>query len=396
MRNTKLNLLFYALICSLSALTQSNYYFGYGEGFKYGCQCIDIPPKNVAYNKGSYSLGYLDGKVDGLIYSQNKKPSNQEKTTTYNKPHDYKRQLYTPNYALIEQTLKEKQSKYNSNKDRVLNSIQSIKKTIQLIRDDKTNFKVNSIMGELYILENSFYKDFNKILGAQLDYSKNQNTNYALSLLNKHNENLRRLISDIKVGNENTIDRLRQMLTLYNSFKIKNKVVKDGWHIVYATDRDDFCEIRRVYVLNGRVNKYVLEGEMYKVWNENLLGLSTVISNCKSTIQLKGVDQFVEIFFINVLSDWEGVGKAPSPLGKVSFWTDFSKEEILVYVENKFVGELKLHFSNNAPYCGQKGTINFTNNAGTYKYVAITGSGVRWEGEITISPDKCRSFKLRK
>src|SRR5690554_3509205 len=94
------------IVCNY-AITQSNYYFGYQEGFKYGCRCIDIPPKNVAFYNGSYDEGYLDGKVDGLIYfnANSNKPS-QQNSGIYSKPHDYSnRKLYSSDFELMERVL---------------------------------------------------------------------------------------------------------------------------------------------------------------------------------------------------------------------------------------------------------------------------------------------------
>lgn len=386
-------LIFFTIIIAFSGHTQNNYYFGYQAGFKYGCQCMDIPLKNVALYNGTYDQGYLDGKVDGLIYSKNKSTNTSNQQYNYNKPHDYNQPLYSPNYELMERALNARQTAYNTNRERIDNYVQSLKETIQLIRDNKSNYAVNNKMAALFLLENAFYKDMNTIYSANLDYSITSNVNYAISTFDKHSAALSQLISDIKNENELTASRLSQMLTLYNSFSNKNIAVKDGWHFVYATNQKDFCEIRRVYVVNNRIKKYVKEGGIYKEWDSLNIEVSTEITNCKSTIKLKSIDLFSEMYFINVLSDSKQLADPPPATGTFSFWTNYNKEQIHIYVENQYVGTLNSSFPNDPPSCGQNGTVVFINKAGTYNYVAVSDK-YRWSGTLTITANNCNKQKL--
>ena len=187
--------------------------------------------------------------------------------------------------------------------------------------------------------------------------------------------------------------RINQLMTLYNSFENKNGSVKDGWHLVYVTNQKDFCEIRRVYVSQNRIQNYIKEGSEFKEWDSNSIELSTEISNCKSTLKLKGIEVFFEIFFINVLSDPTKFADPPLPTGKVSFWTNYNKEVIQIYVENQYVGTLSSSFTSATPNCGQTGTVVFINKAGTYNYDAVSNK-YRWSGTITINANGCVSQKL--
>lgn len=144
-----LSILFVLVIFSHKVNSQNNYYFGYQDGFKYACQCYDIPPKNVAYVQGSYEKGYLDGKIDGLLYIQ--KSSKSEPQVIYQKPHDYNQPLYEPNYEIIQRALLEKQrviderrkiieNKYNQTIDIVV-SIAQRRQSGKLTESEKSRVK---------------------------------------------------------------------------------------------------------------------------------------------------------------------------------------------------------------------------------------------------------------
>lgn len=108
-------LFIFSVIFTFHSKAQSNYYFGYQDGFKYACQCTDIPPKNVVMITGTYNEGYRDGKIDGLIYAQrkNSSPGNYQNSRK-SKPYDYNNSpMYTPNYELMERVLQQKQNLVN-------------------------------------------------------------------------------------------------------------------------------------------------------------------------------------------------------------------------------------------------------------------------------------------
>lgn len=389
----KIIILLFFLFISILINSQNNYYLGYQSGFKYGCQCNDLPIKNVALIKGTYDQGYLDGKVDGLIFVRNK--SNTNKQINQSHQNNYNLKLYTPDFDMIERALVTKQTNYNLNREKVENYINSIKNTIQNIRNQKKNHAVNNKISELFLLENAFYKDLNKINNLNLDYSNANNTSYSINILNKHYNDLKNMISDIKIEDEETKFRMNQILTLYNSYLKKDITVKNGWHLVYVTNNKDLCEIRRVYVINNKINKYIKEGSKYVEWSSEQIEFNNEINNCKTTIKLKTSSYFVDVYFINYLSNPNENADAPKQTGKVNFWTNYGKEKIYIYVENEFVGALESFFSDVSPNCGQEGTIVFTNKEGTYNYVAVSDK-YKWSGTITIYPSQCTSKKLLK
>lgn len=80
----KLLIIFFLLFVTgiFKTNAQYDYYLGYQNGFKYGCQCNDLPPKNVALVSGTKEEGYKDGKLDGVIYAQKKLPLQMVKHMT--------------------------------------------------------------------------------------------------------------------------------------------------------------------------------------------------------------------------------------------------------------------------------------------------------------------------
>lgn len=112
-------LLMLMLAFHFQSKSQSNYYFGYQEGFKYGCQCYDLPTRNVAFSNGSYEQGYRDGKLDGVVHAQRKSNTNTQ-TYSRNRPYNYDNSpLYKPNYELIERSLIQKQTLLNQRREAV-------------------------------------------------------------------------------------------------------------------------------------------------------------------------------------------------------------------------------------------------------------------------------------
>jgi|GEM_PF-6298440 len=146
---------------------QSNYYFGYQDGFKYGCQCNDLPSKNVAYLQGTYNEGYTAGKIDGVIYF-NQKSQNSQQTYT-SKPHDYNNQpVYNPDYEAIEKALSEKQQLVNERRKDVVNRVDNILNIAAKVKEKKGSFTEDQL---------KFLKKFNDNLGIieKYDYSIYQN-----------------------------------------------------------------------------------------------------------------------------------------------------------------------------------------------------------------------------
>jgi hypothetical protein len=63
----------------------------------------------------------------------------------------------------------------------------------------------------------------------------------------------------------------------YESLKVFNKIT-DGWHVCYLTNNYDLCDLRNVYVENGKITKWVGINS-----DEILIDSGGEIVNCKTT-----------------------------------------------------------------------------------------------------------------
>lgn len=80
-----------------------DYYNGYIQGYKNGCECSSTPPnvRSLYYKNGTINEGYNAGFIDGRIFLNGKK-SNSNET-----------QLYSPDLNLSYQVLANKQTLLN-------------------------------------------------------------------------------------------------------------------------------------------------------------------------------------------------------------------------------------------------------------------------------------------
>lgn len=136
---------------------QSNYYLGYQNGFKYGCQCYDTPTKNVAYVSGSYDDGYRDGKLDGVIYTQKKSSnSNNQNNQNYDryKPHDYNNApVYTPNYELTEKALQQKQTLLNQRMANIKGAFDNLNEIMLAVKTRNNGFTAAQLEYGKWLIE---------------------------------------------------------------------------------------------------------------------------------------------------------------------------------------------------------------------------------------------------
>lgn len=128
MKQKNLILFFLLIFNGINELNAQNnflaYQNGYNEGYKYGCQCYDLPTRDLALSNGTYNEGYKDGKLDGVIYAQ-KKINNKSYNTS--KPHDYNNvPLYKPDYEMLERTLVQKQNLLNHRRAQIKLAIKDI------------------------------------------------------------------------------------------------------------------------------------------------------------------------------------------------------------------------------------------------------------------------------
>jgi hypothetical protein len=96
---------------NLNAYSQSlyQYFYGYEAGFHKACSCKKQIKKsnNLLYNSGTYNDGYNAGFIDGRIF--NNQNNNEQKENV----------LYSPDYEMIERSLKNKQNLLNQRREQV-------------------------------------------------------------------------------------------------------------------------------------------------------------------------------------------------------------------------------------------------------------------------------------
>jgi len=209
---------------------------------------------------------------------------------------------------------------------------------------------------------------------------------------NQQSELLRQLDMYYENLKEVSMSRLRQVQSFYNSANSYPSIIKNGWHIVCATNNYNFCEQRKVFVENNKVTKYVIDD-----WKIEAVVNSSSVQKCKALIRLYDSDDHddLEVYFLDAISNPNGNSTPPVQSGKVSFYTTFNRGNVDIYVEDLYIGTLKSYFNDSQkPLCGQNGTVIFENKPGTYKYEAVSNNAT-WSGTITIYSNTCSSFKLK-
>jgi len=89
---------------------------------------------------------------------------------------------------------------------------------------------------------------------------------------------------------QNTLVKLKAKYKTKTSFS----KVADGWHTAYLTNNHDLCGIRNVYVLNGKVVKWIAANG-----NQNMVDSGGQIVNCKTTISIIWPPTLTESFYSN-------------------------------------------------------------------------------------------------
>lgn len=197
---------------------------------------------------------------------------------------------------------------------------------------------------------------------------------------------------EILIEREKAINRMNQIIDYYNRTKSYPSTIKDGWHIVYVMNNYDFCDQRKVYIEGNKVTKYVVDNLYHRTVTNSL-----PIQNAKTTIKLKESDNdFLNVFFLDAIADPNSYSSPPEQSGKISFWTNYEKGYLDIFVEDSYIGTLKSHFKTGNPVCQQSGTVVYENRPGTYKFEAVSGSA-KWSGTITITHGgSCNLMQLSK
>jgi len=188
------------------------------------------------------------------------------------------------------------------------------------------------------------------------------------------------------------ISLMNMVIDAYNASRSYPSRIADGWHDVYSMNKVDFCAKRKVYVQNNRITKYVVTD---RYWAYRTVDYSPEIQNGKTAVTIKEDEgNFLQIFFLDYMSNPNKRATPPPTTGKVSFWSNSQKGKIYIVVEEQFIGIIEHYFSS-APSCQNSGTITYENKPGTYDYAATNGTNT-WQGTITIKANGCSTMGLKK
>jgi hypothetical protein len=146
----KNKILFVFLLFTFYANSQYHYsyYNGYVEGFKKGCNCSNTPPnaKNAYNNLGTYDNGLKDGYIDGRIFLNNSKQSENSN-------------FFEPNYDAIQKKLAEKQNLLNSRRASLDQKYKEIENIIIKIKNSRDSKNLTQSEGKIW---NQFISDLTK------------------------------------------------------------------------------------------------------------------------------------------------------------------------------------------------------------------------------------------
>lgn len=223
--------------------------------------------------------------------------------------------------------------------------------------------------------------------------------NYNQSLLNALELKTQQLQRQKAIEKEKAVAKMEQTRRYYSSFSNYPKKVANGWHNVIALNNYDFCEERKVYVMDSKIAKYVISN-----WLEKEVFMSGPINGGKGFITLNqdngNTGDFIDIYFIDYLTNPNSRADKPIKPGKISFWTNWKQSASMkLYFEGLYVGNFKSYFEKGRPVCGQNGTLTVTWKPGTYRYKVTTEGGFvsrTWEGTITITEGGCSLQGLSK
>lgn len=264
------------------------------------------------------------------------------------------------------------------------------------------NFK-NAISMKIFFLSLVFFFGYFQISFCQLPQIKpyvykpiydSQGTAEYIELLKRRQEMDREdALRAEEKEKQRTKAKMQQTRSIYSSIYSFPSKIKDGWHSVVASNGYDFCDDRKVYVVNNQITKYVIDN-----WLERTISFSNQIAQGKSLIKNKKPDGtetgYIEVYFIDFCINQNSQANPPVKPGKITFWCNWKRANtVTIYIENAFkLGPFTQYF-NDAPTCQQEGTLSFEFKPGTYTYKAIGTSAfdseVTWEGTFTLTENSC-------
>ena len=130
---------------------------------------------------------------------------------------------------------------------------------------------------------------------------------------------------------EKAVGMMSQVKAYYNSLTTFPDKISDGWHKVISMNNYDFCQERKVYVVDNKITKYVIDD-----WMEKSFSYSPVINKAKAMGQLVNDDgssaDMVELYFLEYINNPNAVTSTPTGSGKISFWTSWKIPEIWNFI----------------------------------------------------------------
>ena len=130
---------------------------------------------------------------------------------------------------------------------------------------------------------------------------------------------------------EKAVGMMSQVKAYYNSLTNFPDKISDGWHKVISMNNYDFCQERKVYVVDNKITKYVIDD-----WMEKSFSYSPVINKANAMGQLVNDDgssaDMVELYFLEYINNPNAVTSTPTGSGKISFWTSWKIPEIWNFI----------------------------------------------------------------
>lgn len=189
--------------------------------------------------------------------------------------------------------------------------------------------------------------------------------------------------------------KVSQLESFYASYTNTLDRVKDGWHNVIATNKYDFFEQRKVYVINNKVIKY-LKKDIHRQ-----ISYSVPVNRAKAIIQLIDFDgtisnELLEIYFLEFMNNPNSTASSPPPSGTLNLWTNFSKGgKVFIAIDDEILGEINKLYSS-APECNSDGTFTIEISSGRHNVKALNEAGRTWDFDVSVNPNKCSQYLITK
>ena len=133
------------------------------------------------------------------------------------------------------------------------------------------------------------------------------------------------------------LSKMKQTVNQYLSFSNYPDKIQNGWHNIVAMDNYNFCDERKVFVENNQITKYVIND-----FSERPITFSGNIDKGRGIIKIRYPNNeesgYLDVFFIESISNPSSITSEPQKSGQISFWTDWKRANTMVlYMEGDYV-----------------------------------------------------------